>query len=72
MKIGIGELKLVLPRDLGVAITLNRFLASFDRSGFTKRGGVYYSDNYASAPTGLNLNIDAAFGGIDVQWLDAR
>ena len=72
VKIGIGELKLVLPRDLGVAIHLNRFLTSFDRSGFTKRGGVYYSDNYAAASYRLTLNIDAAFGGIDVQWADGR
>jgi hypothetical protein len=72
VKIGIGELKLMLPRDLGVAINLNRFLTSFDRSGFTKRGGVYYSDNYASASYRLTLNIDAAFGAIDVQWLDGR
>ncbi|MGA2382134.1 MAG: LiaF domain-containing protein [Gemmatimonadales bacterium] len=72
VKIGIGELKLMLPRDLGVAITLNRFLTSFDHDGFTKRGGVYYSDNYASAPYRLNLNIDAAFGGIEVRWLDGR
>jgi hypothetical protein len=72
VKIGIGELKLMLPRDLGVAITLNRFLASFDHDGFTKRSGVYYSDNYASARYRLNLNVDAAFGGIEVHWVDAR
>jgi len=72
VKIGIGSLKVLLPRDLGVAITLNRFLASFDHQGFTKRGGVYYSDNYASARIRLHLDMDAAFGGIDVRWLDDR
>jgi len=72
VKIGIGQLKLVLPNDLGVAITLTRFLASFDHEGFTKRGGVYYSANYGSAPYRLSLTVDAAFGGIDVQWMDAR
>jgi len=72
VKIGIGSLKLVLPRDLGVAITLSRFLASFDHDGFTKRGGVYYSDNYASARVRLNLTVEAAFGGIDVTWVDER
>ena len=72
VKIGIGELKLMVPRDLGVAITLNRFLASFDHDGFTKRGGVYYSDNYTSARYRLNLNVDAAFGGIEVHWVDVR
>ncbi len=71
-KVASGSRKLMLPRDLGVAITLNRFLASFDREGFTKRGGVYYSDNYASARYRLNLTVETAFGGIDVHWLDAR
>jgi predicted membrane protein len=72
VKIGIGSLKVLLPRDLGVAITLSRFLASFDHDGFTKRGGVYYSDNYAAARVHLNLDVDAAFGGIEVHWLDGR
>ncbi len=68
VKVGIGSVKLVLPRDLGVSISLNRFLASFDHEGFTRRGGVYYSDNYSSARYRLNLDVDAAFGGIEVRW----
>ena len=72
VKIGIGSLRLMLPRDLGVAINLSRFLASFDRAGFTKRGGVYYSDNYDTARVRLVLNVEAAFGGIDVNWVDGR
>jgi hypothetical protein len=68
VKIGIGSLKILLPRELGVAITLSRFLASFDHDGFTRRGGVYYSDNYATARVRLNLDVDAAFGGIEVRW----
>jgi hypothetical protein len=72
IRIGFGSLKLRLPRDLGVAITVSRFLASFDHDGFTRRGGVYYSDNYASARVRLNLNVEAAVGGIDVTWVDGR
>jgi len=70
VKIGIGSLNLRLPRDLGVAITVNRFLASFDHAGFIRRGGVYYSDNYATARYRLTLDVDAAFGRIDVSWMD--
>jgi hypothetical protein len=70
VKVAIGSLKLLLPRDLGVAISLDRFLASFDHDGFTKRGGVYYSDNFSTARYRLNLSVDAAFGGIEVRWLD--
>ena len=72
VKVGLGSLKLQLPRDLGVAITLNRFLASFDQEGFTKRGGVWYSDNYDSARIRLTLYVSASFGGVDVQWVDDR
>ena len=68
--VAFGTLNLRLPRNLGVAITLSRFLASFDQSGFTRRGDAYYSDNYASAPYHLDLTASSAFGGIQVIWLD--
>jgi hypothetical protein len=67
----LGTLKLMLPRSLGVAITLSRFLASFDHSGFTQRGDVYYSDNYASARDHLTLKVESAFGGIQVLWVNS-
>ncbi len=70
VRVGIGSVKLLLPRDLGVAITLSRFLASFDHDGFTRRGDVYYSDNYASAQYRLDLNVEASFGGVEVRWMD--
>ena len=54
---------------LGVALSLNRFLATFDRSGFTKRGDMYSSRNYDSAAAKLHLEINAAFGDINVEWL---
>jgi len=69
--LALGTLKLLLPRSLGATITLNRFLASFDQSGFTRRGDVYYSDNYASARYHLDLNVESAFGGIEVVWVNA-
>lgn len=69
--VAVGTLKLILPRDLGVAISLDRFLASFDQTGFTKRGDVYYSDNFSAATHHLNVEVESAFGGIQVQWVGA-
>lgn len=68
--LALGTLKLQLPRNLGVAITLNRFLASFDSQGFTQRGNMYYSDNYASARYHLDVKVESAFGGIQVSWVN--
>ena len=69
VKLGVGALTLRFPEDLGVAVSLNRFLATFDRSEFTKRGDVYYSRNYDGATAKLHLEINAAFGDINVEWL---
>ncbi len=44
-------------------------MATFERSGFTKRGGVYYSSNYDSTAAKLRLDINAAFGDINVEWV---
>lgn len=68
--VGIGSLKLRLPRDVGVSVHLNRFLASFDAAGLEKRGRAYYSANYASARYRLALNVHASIGGVEVAWTD--
>lgn len=69
--VAAGTLTLRLPRGLGVAITLDRFLASFDASGFTKRGDVYYSDGYTTAAHHLTIEVESALGGIEVVWVGA-
>jgi len=69
VKLGFGTLKLQFPSHLGVAISIKRFLASFDGSGFVKRGDTYYSRNYDSATAQLDLDINAVLGDIEVVWV---
>jgi hypothetical protein len=69
VKLGVGALTLRFPESLGVALSLDRFLTTFDRSGFTKRGDMYYSSNYEAAAAKLNLEINAAFGDVNVEWV---
>lgn len=68
LNVGFGSLDLRLPRDVGVAVHLSRFLASFDAAGFQKRGDVYYSANWADARQRLTLHVNASIGGIQVAW----
>jgi hypothetical protein len=68
--VSIGSLTLRLPRDVGVAIRLSRFLASFDSAGFTKRGRLYYSRNYESARHRLTMRVNATIGGVAVDWVN--
>lgn len=72
LDVGIGSLELALPTDVGVEVRLSRFLASFDASGFTRRGDAYYSANHATARQRLVLHVNAAIGGINVSWVDSR
>jgi hypothetical protein len=69
VNVSIGSLTLRIPRDVGVSIRLNRFLASFDQRGFTKRGNTWYSANYEDARHRLVLDVRAAIGGVDVVWV---
>jgi hypothetical protein len=68
VKIAVGKLALRLPLGVGVRITMDKFLSSFQPSGFTHDGKVYLSDNYATAARKLSLNVTSAVGGVEVEW----
>jgi hypothetical protein len=70
IRMGIGSLTLRLPRDVGVKVVKESFMTSFDAEGLVKRGGAYYSRNWDRAPHKLTVNIEAALGSIDVDWID--
>ncbi|HEX9726923.1 MAG TPA: toast rack family protein [Gemmatimonadales bacterium] len=69
VKMGLAGLKLRLPENVGVRLDIDRFLVSMDRSGFSKRGSDYFSRNYDSARIHLDIEIDAALGNIEVDWI---
>jgi hypothetical protein len=68
---GLGTLTLRVPRGLGVSVEKGGMLSSFDSQGLIKRGNVYYSENFDSAPHKLKLDIEAALGSIRVEWVDS-
>ena len=68
LRLALGSLTLMLPRDAGVAVRVSRFLASFERSGFVKRGDTYYTPGYDAASRHLSIDVTAAFGGVNVVW----
>lgn len=69
INIGLGGLTLTFPSHLGVHIELNRFLASFDEDGFTRRGDGYYSANYDDARAKLDIHLKAMVGDVAVRWV---
>jgi hypothetical protein len=66
---GLGTLELVFPEGLGVRLTKDSFLTSVDTEGLVKRGDAYYSLDWDTADRRVTIDLDAAFGSVDVRWV---
>jgi hypothetical protein len=71
VKMGLGTLTLRVPRSIGMQVRKDGLLVGFDSQGLTKRGDVYYSENWENSERRVTIDIDAAFGSIRVVWVDA-
>lgn len=71
VKVGLGALTLHLPRGVGVRLAREGILAKLDARGLVRDAdGYYYSEDWGSARYKLTLRLDAAFGAINVRWVD--
>jgi hypothetical protein len=66
----VGALTLRLPRDVGIRLTLDRFLSSFPATGWTRQGNAYLSPGYARTTRRLDLALSSTLGGVDVEWVN--
>jgi hypothetical protein len=70
VRMAVGEVSFRLPRNVGVRLTLDRFLSSFDPAGLVRSGNAFESPGYDRAERRLDLDIQTAIGGVRVEWLD--
>jgi hypothetical protein len=70
VKMALGEVALRLPRQVGVRITLDKFLATFEPQGLVRRGPSYLSPGYDQAARHLDIDVTTAVGGVTVDWLE--
>jgi hypothetical protein len=70
VKMALGAVALRLPRHIGVRLTLDKFLATFDSQGFVRRGNAYLSPGYDQAARHLDIDITTAVGGVTIDWLE--
>jgi hypothetical protein len=69
VKMAMGELTLRLPRKVGLRITMDRFLSSFEPAGLIRRGNAFESPNYSGSARHLDLDLTTAMGGVEVEWV---
>lgn len=70
ISVTLGSVRLRVPRDLGVRLTLERFAASFQPAGFTREGGAWITEGYATAARKLELRVAATVGGVQVERVE--
>jgi len=69
IRMGIGELTIRVPRDIGVRIERRSVLISLDAPGFEKTDSVYVTSNWDTAEVRLEIELKAAFGSVEVERL---
>jgi cell wall-active antibiotic response 4TMS protein YvqF len=72
VKMALGEVTLRLPRQVGVNVTLDKFLSSFDPEGLERRGNSYRSRGYEQAARHLDISVSTAAGAVRVEWSGER
>jgi len=70
LKMTIGGVRLLLPRGVGVRLTMDRWLASFRPSGLERQGSshVYQTPGFEQSARRLEIAISTTLGGVDVEW----
>ena len=66
---GLGSLQLRFPEGLGVRLRKKSFLTALDAQGLVKRGDEYFSPDWETAERRITVEVQAAFGSIDVGWV---
>ena len=69
-QVAVGGITLRLPRQLGVELVVDRFLASFNPAGFTRKGASYFSEGYDSRERHLRIELKTTVGDINVEWVN--
>jgi len=69
VKMALGQVALRLPRQVGVRLTLDQFLATFEPEGLVRHGTSYLSPGYERAPRHLDIDVTSAVGGVTVEWV---
>lgn len=70
VQVGVGAVTLRLPRGLGVRVDRTSTLTRFRAEGLERRDDAFYSPGWDTAAHRLTLDIEAALGSIQVEWID--
>lgn len=63
---GVGSIKIIVPRNVGVTVDAKRGLGSVSASGFTKDGDRYRNAAYGVSAVTLSIDLDVGVGSVTI------
>lgn len=69
VSMGLGNLEIAVPPEVGVRVTRSGFLVSMDAPGLVRRGNVWESPGWDESSRRIEIQLDAALGSISVETL---
>jgi len=66
VEVTLGFVTVHVPADVGIRVSLDKTLASFDHEGLIEQGGAWVSRNWDSAPHKLRLTAETVFGKLTI------
>ena len=67
--LAVGQVTLRIPQGLGVSLSLDRFLSSFEPKGFVPVEGAWQTPEFGQSPRRVNIHLTSAIGGVRIEWL---
>lgn len=67
---GASDITVILPKNVGVRVEVDRGPTAIDASGFTQDGDVYTNAAYGTSKVTLQLHIKAGIGLLDLELVD--
>jgi hypothetical protein len=66
VEVTLGVVTIHVPSDVGVRVSLQKTLASFDHEGLVERDGAWVSRNWDSAPHKVRVTAETVFGKVSI------
>jgi predicted membrane protein len=63
---GVGSIKLVVPRNVGVTVDAKRGIGSISTPGFTRDGNTYRNMAYGSSAITLTIDLNVGVGSVTI------
>jgi len=64
---GIGQITIIVPKDMGVKLIVSGFLGSVETPGYQKKNRVYSNPNLGKTKHTLELDINGSIGTVIIK-----